>query len=166
MPACFHITSFAIIEELLTFSRYRPENSEPANGDSGMNAFLVGAPAMFGQQFGARGAQLYFDWDGPVQSIPQSLLPPITPPAVLYDQLPWRVFVRGPVTEKMLRLTSARPERIEGVPQQIVLVARGLPFATRLRHGLFFKRGKALRVAYLRSLRRRLRERECWLYLA
>lgn len=60
MPACFHITSFAIIEELLAFSRYRPENSEPANGDSGMNAFLVGAPAVFGQQFGARGARLYF----------------------------------------------------------------------------------------------------------
>jgi hypothetical protein len=88
-----HLTSLASIESILTTGVYVPAYPSPLAGDGGLNCFVDGKPRSRAKQAERDGAELHLVWTGPVEVIGVSANPPQTPD-VLYDQHPWRAFIR------------------------------------------------------------------------
>lgn len=88
-----HLTSLGSIESILTTGVYVPAYPSPLAGDGGLNCFIDGKPRSRTIQAERVGAELHLVWAGPVQLIGLSANPPQTPD-VLYDQHPWRAFIR------------------------------------------------------------------------
>ena len=101
-----HITSIDAALSIMRTGTFRPVSSDPLNGDAGLNAFDVSMPGEYNELwFSGTGAQITFEWDGPVDTRTDRPYPP----NVLQDQMPYRVFV--PVgTTQHLTLIGFEPD--------------------------------------------------------
>ena len=123
----FHITSIELIESILSTGTYIPSSANPANGDAGLCCYIADRPTWSAAQAEHDGAVLHFEWSGPMQIVGSDVTPP-SELNVLYDQHPWRGFIRNGSSGGYLHATTVELRSQAGAsdPETVARVRRVL----------------------------------------
>lgn len=103
-----HRTSLAIAIKISKTRVFKPRQSDPLGGDSGMNVFEEGRTYYKKQEYGATGADIRFEWTGPCKE--QKELP--FDRDCLIRQNGWRSIVPFG-TSKFIRMIAIKAELSE-----------------------------------------------------
>jgi hypothetical protein len=152
----FRVTSPEKAVQIIKSGNFIPDQLENLNADNGLNAFRSNGNYEYDQDFTDRGAIIGFEWLGDIQQLNADANPPL-PRSVLLDQAPWRIHIRGPIPNTVLRVTYVcfKDER---ALESLVEYPRWISVLCLLNKKLHRK----YKLKYLKRLREQYRNRECF----
>lgn len=116
------------------------EYESPSAPDSGINCFIAGNDYDRRQWMEGNGAEIHFEWEGPVLEVSPDEPFPLEP-NILYNQAPWRAIIPAGTDKRNIRVFDIKivekpRERLESIELNV----RVWEIRRRLESGLIFLR--------------------------